>query len=74
MITYLNGMIRLQYVETQGAFLGFGSKMPAIFRFYFFCRANDNHPNNLSAALRDEKTWIYYNASVSSNIHFGRRV
>ena len=35
-ITYLFDMLRFQYVENQGAFLGIGANMPEAFRFYFF--------------------------------------
>lgn len=35
-MTYFNDMVRFQYVENQGAFLGLGANMPEAFRFYFF--------------------------------------
>lgn len=35
-VTYFNDMVRFQYVENQGAFLGLGANMPEAFRFYFF--------------------------------------
>lgn len=35
-ITYLSGIIRLQYAENPGAFLGFGDAIPKTLRFWIF--------------------------------------
>jgi len=35
-VTYLNGVIRLQYAENPGAFLGFGDAIPESLRFWIF--------------------------------------